>query len=121
MSAFQRVSLMPVPPYQDLLQPILRILSSEGEELSKDRLVERLAVELALNGRDAQERLPSGSGTVLEHNVDWARSHLQMQGLIEGSLERGLRLTAKGWSYAGKVFSGDSPAAICHLCAGGRR
>jgi restriction system protein len=95
---------MPVPPYQDLLQPIVRILSSEGEELSKDQLVERLVVELVLNEHDAHERLPSGSGTILEHNIDWARSHLQMQGLIEGSLERGLRLTAKGWSYAGKYF-----------------
>src|SRR5688572_6292775 len=78
---------MPVPPYQDLLQPIVRILSSEGEELSKDQLVERLVVELVLNEHDAHERLPSGSGTILEHNIDWARSHLQMQGLIEGRLK----------------------------------
>jgi restriction system protein len=95
---------MPIPPYQELLQPILKTLSSDGEEMSKLRLVEVLATELQLKDEDVHAKLPSGTGTLLEHNIDWARSHLQMQGLLEGSLERGLRLTTKGWDYARQYY-----------------
>src|SRR5687767_5975444 len=95
---------MPVPAYQDLLQPMLKILSLEGEEMSKTRLVESLAAELGLEHDAVNSKLPSGSGTFLEHNIDWARTHLQMQGLLEGSLEQGIRLTSKGWDYAGQYY-----------------
>lgn len=95
---------MPIPVYQDLLQPLLKILSIDGEEMSKARLIESLAAELGLKNDDIHAKLPSGTGTLLEHNIDWARTHLQMQGLVEGSLERGIRLTAKGWNYAGQYY-----------------
>lgn len=95
---------MPIPSYQELLQPILKILSLDGEEMSKSRLVEVLTNELALKDDTLLAKLPSGKGTLFEHSIDWARSHLQMQGLIEGSLERGIRLTAKGWDYARQYY-----------------
>jgi restriction system protein len=95
---------MPVPAYQELLQPMLKVLSTIGDEMSKARLVEALSVELGLSQQDIHRRLPSGNATVLEHNIEWARSHLQMQGLVEGSLERGLRLTSKGWTFAGQSY-----------------
>jgi restriction system protein len=95
---------MPVPSYQQLLQPLLKILSSDGDEMSKARVVEMLSEEMGLNPEDREARLPSGTGTFLEHNIDWARNHLQMQGLVDGSLERGMRLTAKGWDYAAQYY-----------------
>ncbi|HEY7749778.1 MAG TPA: restriction endonuclease [Aestuariivirgaceae bacterium] len=95
---------MPVPAYHELIQPLLKILAIEGEELSKARLVDLLATELRLGQQDVLAKLPSGTGTLFEHHIDWARSHLQLQGLIEGSLERGMRLTARGWDIAGKTY-----------------
>ncbi len=95
---------MPVPAYQELLQPMLKVLSSAGDEMSKSKLVEALSIELGLAQEDILRRLPSGNATVLEHNIEWARSHLQMQGLVEGSLERGLRLTSWGWTFASQNY-----------------
>jgi restriction system protein len=95
---------MTVPSYQDLLQPMLKVLSAEGDEMSKSRLVQVLSVELGLTDDDVRRRLPSEGATVLEHKIEWARTHLQMQGLVEGSLDRGLRLTARGWSFAGQNY-----------------
>jgi restriction system protein len=117
---------MPVPSYQQLLQPLLKILSSDGDEMSKARVVQMLSEELGLNPEDREARLPSGTGTFLEHNIDWARNHLQMQGLVDGSLERGMRLTAKGWDYTAlyhphavrRRFSISPPAAVDSMGAG---
>lgn len=95
---------MTVPSYQDLLQPMLKVLSAEGEEMSTPRLVGAIAVELCLSEEDVRRPLPSGRTTVLEHNVAWASSHLQMQGLVEGSLDRGLRLTSRGFSLTGRNY-----------------
>ena len=95
---------MTVPSYQDLLQPMLKVLSAEGDEMSKPRLVGAIAVELCLTEEDLRRPLPSGRATVLEHNIAWASSHLQMQGLVEGSLDRGLRLTSRGFSLTGQNY-----------------
>jgi restriction system protein len=95
---------MTVPSYQELLQPMLKVLSAEGDEMSKSRIVQALATELGLTEEDIQRRLPSDRATVLEHNIEWARSHLHMQGLVEGSLDRGLRLTSRGWNFTGQNY-----------------
>jgi restriction system protein len=83
---------------------MLKVLSAEGDEMSKSRIVQALATELGLTEDDIQRRLPSDRATVLEHNIEWARSHLHLQGLVEGSLDRGLRLTSRGWSFAGQNY-----------------
>jgi restriction system protein len=103
-AAQKRTAAMIVPSYQELLQPMLKVLSAEGDEMSKSRIVQALAMELGLSEDAIQRRLPSDRATVLEHNIEWARSHLHMQGLVEGSLDRGLRLTARGWSFAGQNY-----------------
>jgi restriction system protein len=104
---------MAVPPYQQLLQPLLKVLSTHGEELSKQSLMQRLGAELCLGEEEINEKRPSGLGTCFEHNIEWARSHLQMQGLVEGSLERGLRLTAKGWCFASQYHPGAIRERYC--------
>ena len=95
---------MTVPSYQELLQPMLKVLSAEGDEMSRPRLVGAIAIELSLTEEDVCRPLPSGRATVLEHKIEWASSHLQMQGLVEGSLDRGLRLTSRGWSLTGQNY-----------------
>ena len=49
---------MTVPSYQELLQPMLKVLSVEGDEMSKFRIVQALAIELGLTEDDVQRRLP---------------------------------------------------------------
>jgi restriction endonuclease Mrr len=84
---------MPIPDYENLVEPMLKVLCADGEDAPKSLLVSRITDELQLDPVEAQAMLPSGTCTVLEHRIDWARSYLQGQGLVEGSLNRGIRLT----------------------------
>ncbi len=88
---------MPIPDYENLVEPMLKVLCADGEDAPKSLLVSRITDELQLDPVEAQAMLPSGTCTVLEHRIDWARSYLQGQGLVEGSLNRGIRLTERGW------------------------
>jgi restriction system protein len=88
---------MPIPDYENLVEPMLKVLCADGEDAPKSLLVSRISDELQLDPVEAQAMLPSGTCTVLEHRIDWARSYLQAQGLVEGSLTRGIRLTERGW------------------------
>lgn len=89
---------MAVPAYETILNPMLRVLAVAGEELSRSRLLAMLAEELSLPPEDRELKLPSGEQTAFDHQVEWARCHLQMEGLVEGSIDSGLRLSARGWS-----------------------
>jgi restriction endonuclease Mrr len=88
---------MPIPDYENRVEPMLKVLCADGEDAPKALLVSRISDELQLDPVEAQAMLPSGTCTVLEHRIDWARSYLQTQGLVEGSLNRGIRLTERGW------------------------
>jgi restriction system protein len=88
---------MPIPEYENLVEPMLKVLCADGEDAPKSLLVSRISDELQLDPAEAQAMLPSGTCTVLEHRIDWARCYLQGQGLVEGSLTRGIRLTERGW------------------------
>jgi restriction system protein len=88
---------MPIPEYEKLVEPMLKVLCADGEDTPTSLLVSRISDELQLDPVEAQAMLPSGTCTILEHRIDWARSYLQTQGLVEGSLHRGIRLTERGW------------------------
>ena len=88
---------MPIPDYENLVEPMLKVLCADGEDTPKSLLVSRISDELQLDPAEAHAMLPSGTCTVLEHRIDWARSDVQAQGLVEGSLTRGIRLTERGW------------------------
>jgi restriction system protein len=95
---------MPIPDYENLVEPMLKVLCADGEDAPKSLLVSRISDELRLTPEEAQAMLPSGTCTVLEHRIDWARSYLQTQGLVEGSLNRGIRLTERGWHQTAERY-----------------
>ena len=95
---------MSVPSYETMLNPIVKILALAGDDVPQCRLIQTLNEELKLLPEDILERLPSGSSSVFEHRVEWARCYLQMQGIVEGSLARGLRLSERGWEHALRLF-----------------
>ena len=88
---------MAVPSYANMLNPILRVLAVAGEDVPRVRFLDDLATELGLTPDDRLERLPSGTHPLFDHRVEWARCQLQMQGLVEGSMDLGLRLSQRGW------------------------
>src|SRR5688500_3557405 len=86
-----------IPDYENVGELMLKVLGADGEDAPKSLLVSRITDELQIDPDEAPAMLPSGTCAGLEHRIDWARSYLQRQGLVEGSLTRGIRLTERGW------------------------
>lgn len=91
---------MTIPSYETMLNPMIKVLALAGEDMPGARLIEALNSELKLSSEDLALQMPSGSASVFAHRVEWARCYLQMQGLVEGSTARGLRLSDRGWERA---------------------
>lgn len=87
---------MPVPTYDQFIEPILRCLAAQPDgALAKD-VHERAAAALQLTEQDRQELLPSGTQPVYKNRAGWAHDRLKRAGL-SSSVRRGFwRITDEG-------------------------
>ncbi len=86
---------MPVPDFQTIMLPFLRLLKDSKEYAVRDT-VELLADEFNLSESERREMLPSGQQTILYNRVVWARTYLKKAGLVE-SIKRGVvKITNRG-------------------------
>ena len=90
---------MPVPDYQTLMLPVLRLFA-DGMTNVKDCLPE-LRRQFSITDEEASEFIPSGRVTVLANRAHWARTYLSKAGLLRSPqrnhhevTEAGLRLLA---------------------------
>jgi Mrr N-terminal domain len=81
---------MPVPDFQALMLPLLRV-AAEGQERSFTSAVEQLAQEFRLTDVDRADALKSGQSRFY-NRVGWARTYLVKAGL--------LRAVRPGWFQA---------------------
>ncbi|MCL4551964.1 MAG: restriction endonuclease [Candidatus Marsarchaeota archaeon] len=86
---------MPLPGYQDLMLPLLKIASDEQEH-NLGEAIEALAVQFSLSDNDRKERLPSGVQPVFDNRVGWARTYLKKAGLLESTARGKFRITRRG-------------------------
>ena len=86
---------MPIPDYQTLMLPLLR-LASNGVERPFREAVEKLADEFVLTDDERAELLPSGTAHVFGSRVGWARTYLKQAGLLEAPKRGIFRITAEG-------------------------
>lgn len=88
---------MAIPGFQELMLPILKLLS-DGKEYTSHNIVEELAREFKLTDEEKRELLPSGKQPIFDNRVGWAKTHLKRAELIE-SPQRGIsRITELGKS-----------------------
>ncbi len=73
---------MAVPNYQKIMLPLLK-LAKDGEDHLMREAFEQLAKIFELDEDDRKELLPSGTQTVWENRVGWARTYLKKAGLVE--------------------------------------
>jgi restriction system protein len=73
---------MAIPGYQDLMLPLLKLVS-DGKEYSLREIIERLAEEFNLSEEDRNEFLPSGRHRIFDNRVSWAKTYLSEAGLLE--------------------------------------
>jgi len=86
---------MPIPDYQTLMLPLLRLAGDSQEHRFRDA-VEQLAVEFSLSDEERATMLPSGTAALFDNRVGWARTYLKQAGLLE-SRKRGIfRITTRG-------------------------
>lgn len=87
---------MPVPSYQDLMLPLLRVLSTAGRELPQKDCTRLISDLLNLTEEQRQERLPSGMQTYVHNRTGWAGWYMQQAGLVEKPKKGFLRITDEG-------------------------
>lgn len=86
---------MPVPDYQALMLPLLR-MASDGHEHTAEEVTDRLAKEFRLEEVDRREILPSGRQSKFDNRVGWARTYLKKAGLLQSTGRARFRITQLG-------------------------
>ena len=86
---------MPIPDYQSIMLPILKLIS-DRQEYSNKELVKKVAAHFSMTDKEQSEMLPSQRQSVLSNRVAWAIAYLKKAGLIT-SPRRGIQtLTLRG-------------------------
>ena len=103
---------MPVPTYDQFIDPLLRYLAAHPEGARTGEIQEALADEMGFSEEERQELLPSGAQAVYKNRIGWAHDRLKRRGLSE-SPKRGVwRLTPTGVEFVQKT---TFPLAPEHL------
>ena len=97
---------MPIPDYQTLMLPVLR-LAAEGGERRVAEIAGYIADDFGLTQDERAELLPSGRQSRLHNRIQWAKFYTSKAGLID-SPGRG-RFVA---SDAGRKALAENPARI---------
>jgi restriction system protein len=86
---------MPIPDYQTLMLPILKILSDQNVYHHTD-LVDSICEVFKLTNEEKREMLPSGNQTYILNRVGWARSYLKQACLIQQPERGKVQITPRG-------------------------
>lgn len=86
---------MPIPDFQTIMLPLLRI-TSDGNEHSIQDLINALAEHFSLTEDELDALLPSGRQRIFYNRVGWAKTYLAKTGLLEMSRRSYYRITERG-------------------------
>lgn len=86
---------MPIPDYQTVMLPLLKI-AADGQEHHIRDAMSAIAAQFGLTEDERKELLPSGVDRVFDNRVGWARTYLKKTGLIEYPRRGYLRITERG-------------------------
>ena len=95
---------MAVPDYQSIMLPLLKI-AGDGNEHSKNEVIERLAQQFGLSEIERNELLPSGVQRKFDNRVSWARTYMQKALLLSSPGRSKFRITERGM----KVLKDNPP------------
>lgn len=86
---------MPIPDYQTLMLPLLRICA-DGREHRTPALAERVADEFGPSEEERRQRIPSGTSTVIANRTHWALTYMAQARLLERPRRGFVRITDRG-------------------------
>jgi len=88
---------MPIPDYQSLMLPVLRITADRKEHAVSD-LRRQIANDLGLSEGELAERLASDTTTVFINRMGWAVQYLKEAGVIRAAKRGVYEITDRGVS-----------------------
>ena len=97
---------MPVPDYQTLMLPLLKV-AGDGHEHRATDVADRLARDFKLTEEERQQLLPSSKQTMFANRVAWAKTYLVQAGLLAATKRAHFTITDRGR----KVLA-ETPASI---------
>lgn len=106
---------MPVPTYDQFIDPILRILEEHPDGILAKEVHEAAAKRLNIADGDKQELLPSGIQPVYKNRAGWAHDRLKRAGLSSSPRRGFWQLTAAGRDFVQQHPDSLSPEDIEHL------
>ena len=86
---------MPIPDYQSIMLPLLRLAGDGNEHLFRDT-VETLATQFQLTAEERQQPLPSRTQPIFDNRVGWARTYLVKAGLLESPRRGYFQIAPRG-------------------------
>jgi restriction system protein len=86
---------MPIPDYQSLMLPLLKI-AKDGREHNVHDAIAALAHQFGITEEEQKQLLPSGLDRVFHNRVLWARTYLKKAGLIDYSKRSCFVITERG-------------------------
>lgn len=97
---------MPIPDFQTLMLPVLKITSDGLEHRMRD-IIERLSNEYKLTEEERKQLLPSGGAFLFDNRVHWARFYLKKAGLVNTFKRGTITISEKGLGVLK-----DNPATV---------
>ena len=86
-----------IPDYQTVMLPILKITGDDKEHSFRE-VVEILAHEYNLSDEERKELLPSGTQSIFDNRIGWAKTYLKKAGLISYPKRAYIKITERGKS-----------------------
>ena len=86
---------MSLPKYNELYIPLLTAIY-DGKVYTMKEIKIKVSRALNLTEEELSERLPSGTQTVYDNRIGWAKTYLKKAGLVEAPQRAHVKITAEG-------------------------
>lgn len=93
---------MTVPTYDKFIEPILKFLATQKEEIPARVVAESAADALGLSEDEKQQLLPSGTQQIYKNRSGWAHDRLKRAGLSSSPRRGYWKITEDGLSFLKK-------------------
>ena len=106
---------MPVPTYDQFIEPILRYLARHPQGVLAREAHDAAATALGLTPEDREELLPSGAQPIYKNRAGWAHDRMKRAGLSQSSRRGFWCLTKEGLAFAARSPSPLSQELVLNL------
>ena len=86
---------MPLPKYNELYIPLLTAIQ-DGNIYTMKEIKAKVSQAMSLTEEELSERLPSGTQTVYDNRIGWAKTYLKKAGLVEAPERAHVVITPEG-------------------------